>query len=87
MLTTSPALPPLTFAGTLDGMATGTQISLTYTAPAGSVPGFPACSAFGSGSAAIGQDTMTGHLDVTFVSCDDAGLQTPANDSLTLTKQ
>jgi hypothetical protein len=86
-LLTSPPVTDLTFAGTLAGTLTGTQLSLTYTALPGSIAGFATCSVSGRGSAAATSATISGNLDVTFMSCEGLGLQPPSSDQLTLTKQ
>jgi hypothetical protein len=87
-LVTSPAVTDITFSGTLAGSLTGNRLSLTYMGVPGGVPGSPSCSVSGTGSATTsGSSAISGILDVSFVSCDALGLQPPANDQLTLTRQ
>jgi hypothetical protein len=85
-LTTSPAISDLTFTGTLTGSLSGTQLSLTYNAPAGSLAVAPQCSASAHGAATSTSISIAGQFDVTFVSCDLLGLQAPASDQFTLSK-
>ena len=86
-VSTSPAVTNVTFGGTLSGTLTAGQLSLAYSSPPGSVIGFGACSASGTGSAIVSNDTMSGNLSVTFTSCEGLGLQAPANSQLTLSRQ
>jgi hypothetical protein len=86
-LLTSPAVTDITLSGTLTGTLTGSQLSLTYVTMPGGVPGSANCSASGTGSAIATSTTISGTLDVSFASCDGLGLQPPANNQLTLTKQ
>jgi len=84
---TSPAVTDITFSGTLTGTIGGSQLSLTFVAVPGAVSGSANCSSSGTGSATATSITISGSLDVSFVSCDGLGLQPPANNQLTLTKQ
>ena len=86
-LLTSPAVTDVTFSGALTGTLTGSQLSLTYVTMPGAVPGSANCSASGTGSATATSSAISGNLDVSFVSCDGLGLQPPANNQLTLTRQ
>jgi hypothetical protein len=87
-LMTSPAVTDITFSGTLAGSLTGNRLSLTYMGRPGGVPGSASCSVSATGSATTnGASAISGILDVSFVSCDALGLQPPANDQLTLTRQ
>jgi hypothetical protein len=85
-LTTSPAVSDVTFTGTLTGSLTGTQLSLSYTAPAGTIASAPQCSVSARGTAASTTTSISGQFDVTFVSCAVLGLQPPISDQFTLTK-
>jgi len=85
-LSTSPAVSDLTFTGTLSGVVTGTQLSLTYVAPAGSVSGAPECVISARGLATTTNTSMSGQFDVTFAWCDLLGLQPPSSNQFTLTK-
>lgn len=86
-VSTSPAVTNVAFSGTLTGTLAGSQLSLTYTSPPGSVAGFGNCFASGNGSAVVSGGTMSGDLNVSFTSCEGLGLQAPANSQLTLTRQ
>jgi hypothetical protein len=86
-LLTSPAVTDITISGILTASLAGSQLTLTFTAPAGGVQGSAACSVSGSGSAVVANSTISGSLDVLFMSCEALGLQPPANDQLSLTKQ
>jgi len=86
-LLTSPAVTDITFSGALTGTLAGSQLSLNYVTMPGAVPGLANCSASGTGSATATSSTISGNLDVSFVSCDGLGLQPPANNQLTLTRQ
>ena len=86
-LSTSPALTNVTFSGTLSGTLTGSQLSLDFTSPPGSVPAFGGCAASGKGSAIVADGTMSGNLTVNFTACDGLGLQPPASSQLTFTRQ
>jgi hypothetical protein len=72
--------------GTLTGTLTGSQLSLTYLVPAGSVPGFPGCTVSGTGLASATSSTISGMLSITFGGCAGSGLQPTGNDQLVMTK-
>jgi hypothetical protein len=84
---TSPAVTNISFNGTLTGMLTGSQLTLTYSAPPGSVPTSAECFVSGRGAADVSNSAMSGSLDVSFVSCDSLGLEPPLSNKLTLTRQ
>jgi hypothetical protein len=86
-VTTSPAVSDVTFTGTLSGTLSGTQLSLSYVSNTGNIAAAPNCSASGHGTAAATGTSISGQLDVSFTSCDVLGLQAPASDQFTLTKQ
>ena len=73
--------------GTLSGTLSGDRLTLTYSAPAGSVPGFGACSVAGAGSATVTGTTISGTLDLTFTSCAGTGLDPTGSNQLSLTRQ
>jgi len=85
-LQTSPAVTDITFSGTLTGSLTDHRLSLTYVAT-GTVPGAANCSAAATGSATLVNNTISGNLDVSFMSCDGLDLQPPSSNLLTLTRQ
>ena len=74
-------------AGILSGTMSVNQMSLRFTAPAGSVQGFSSCSVTGAGSAVATDQTISGTLTLVFTSCSGTGLQATGSDQLTLTKQ
>ena len=75
--------------GTMSGALFSTQLSpLTYSVPAGAVPGYPNCTIDGTGSATVTAGVrITGTLQTTFSNCSGSGLATPDSAQLTLTKQ
>jgi hypothetical protein len=86
-LLTSPPVTNVTFVGILSGTLTGTQLSFSYVSSPGSVRESDMCSLSGNGNAAIGSNTMSGRLDVMFVSCTGLDLEPPLSDQLAMTKQ
>jgi len=84
---TSPSVSNIAFVGTMSGTLTGTQLSLSYVSSPGAVREAEACLVSGHGAAAIGSNTMSGNLDVIFMSCDGLDLEPPTNDQLTMMKQ
>jgi hypothetical protein len=86
IVSTSPAVNAVSFAGTLTGDLDGSQLSLTFTAPPGSVAGFQSCTASARGTAVAGSGTISGTLDVTFASCDGVDVEPPSRNEFTLTK-
>lgn len=72
--------------GTMSGTLSGSQLSLTYTAAAGTTPGFPSCSISGTGSATASGTSISGTLTITPQSCDGSGLERPSSNLLELTK-
>jgi hypothetical protein len=72
--------------GTLSGTLTGNTLSWGYTAPAGSVRDFPACSISGTGSATAANAVISGTLVITPLQCAGSGLERPSSNQLTLTK-
>jgi hypothetical protein len=75
--------------GPLTGTISGSQLSLSYAVAAGSVSGFPSCSISGTGTGTLSGSTIAGTLSLTFTSCGGAssGLEPPASNQLSLTKQ
>lgn len=72
--------------GILSGTLTGSQLSLTFAVPTGSVPGFAACSITGSGSATVTNSAISGSLAATFQSCSGSGLEPTGSTQLMLTR-
>ena len=73
--------------GTITGTVNGDRLTLAFSAPAGSVQGFPSCAVSGSGSATVTGTTMAGTLDLTFASCNGTGLEPTGSNQLSLSKQ
>ena len=86
-VSTSPAVTNVAFGGTLSGTLAGSQLSLAFTSPPGSVTGVGNCFASGTGSAVVSDGTMSGSLSVIFTACEGLGLQPPASSQLTLARQ
>jgi len=79
--------PNVPAAGTMNGTFSGSIMMLTYIANPGTVPGFPACTIIGSGSATATDSSITGSLSLTFASCDGSGLESTGSTQLALTRQ
>jgi hypothetical protein len=77
----------LTFPGTLSGTLNAQNLSLTYTVPAGSVPGFANCLIAGTGAAGATNSVITGTINVAATSCDGFTGHPTGTQSLSLTKQ
>jgi len=73
--------------GTLSGTLSGSQLTLTYSVPAGTVPVYLSCAVSGTGTATATDQTISGTLQTTFTSCLGSGLETPESPQLILTKQ
>ena len=74
-------------AGTMSATLSGSQLTLTYSVPAGSVPVYLSCTVAGTGSATATNQSITGTLQTTFTNCLGSGLETPESAQLTLTRQ
>ena len=72
--------------GTMSGTLAGSQLTLTYSVPAGAVPVYLSCTIAGSGSATASGQTISGNLLMTFTNCLGSGLETPNSSELTLTR-
>lgn len=72
--------------GTMTGTLSGSQLTLTYSVPAGAVPVYLSCTIAGTGSAIASGQTISGNLQTTFTNCLGSGLQTPDSAMLTLTR-
>jgi hypothetical protein len=73
--------------GTMSGTLVGSQLTLTYSVPAGVVPVYLSCMITGSGSATASSQTISGSLQTTFTNCLGSGLESPESAQLALTKQ
>jgi hypothetical protein len=74
-------------AGTMSGTLVGSQLTLTYSVPAGGVPIYLSCMIAGSGAATASSQTISGSLQTTFTNCLGSGLETPESAQLTLIRQ
>lgn len=72
--------------GTMSGTLSGSQLTLSYSVPAGAVPVFLSCTIVGTGSATATAQTISGNLQTTFTNCLGTGLETPDSAQLTLSK-
>ena len=87
-VTISGTVNALTFPGTLAAMLDLQRLSLTYTVPAGSVPGFANCRITGTGTAGATNTTITGTITMTATSCEGfTGHPTTGSHPISLTKQ
>jgi hypothetical protein len=73
--------------GTMSGTLVGSQLTLTYSVPAGAVPVYLSCMIAASGSGTASIQTITGSLQTTFTNCLGSGLETPESAQFTLTRQ
>ena len=73
------------FPGTLSGTLSGLSSFLSFTVPAGSVPGFATCAITGNGSVTAAATTISGNLNVTYSSCTGF-VQSSGSQLLSLTK-
>jgi hypothetical protein len=73
--------------GTMSGTLSGSQLTLTYSVPAGAVPVYLSCTIAGSGSATASSQTISGNLQTTFTNCLGSGLEPPDSTQLTLSRQ
>ena len=82
-VSTSPAVTPITFDGTITGnLSRSSQLTLSLAAR-NSASG---CAVNGTGTAAGSVFTIDGTLDVTFTGCGGLDVQPPASNHVTLTK-
>jgi hypothetical protein len=72
--------------GTMSGTLSGTQLTLSYSVPAGAVPVYLGCTIVGTGTAVASSQTIAGTLETTFTNCLGSGLETPDSAQLTLTR-
>ena len=86
-VTISKPVDNLNFAGTLSGTLNAQNLSLTFTVPAGSVPGFADCRITGTGAGAASNSVITGTITVTATSCEGFTGHPTGTQSLSLTKQ
>jgi len=82
-VSTSPALTPIVFDGTLTGSLSRSQVTMTLAARNGS----SGCAINGTGTAAAGILAIDGTMDVTFAGCDELRVEPPNSNHVRLTKQ
>ena len=73
-------------SGTLTGVLSGGQLTLTYTVPSGGVPGFPDCTVIGAGMANASATSISGTLTLILSACAGSGLEPTGSAALTLAK-
>jgi len=73
--------------GTMIGVVSGDQMTLTYTVPAGSVPVYLSCTIIGAGLTTVTSQSIAGTLQLTFTNCLGSGLETTDSPQLSLVKQ
>jgi len=82
-VSTSPAVTPITFDGTITGTSSRTsRLTLSLAARKGA----SGCAVNGTGTAAGSVLAIDGTLDVTFTGCDGLDVQPPASNHMTLAK-
>lgn len=82
-VSTSPAVAPIVFDGTLSGSLSRSQVTMTLAARNGS----SGCAINGTGTAAASILAIDGTLDVTFSGCNGFDVEPPNSNRVTLTKQ
>jgi hypothetical protein len=80
---------PVSISGTLSGTLSGSQLALTVTFPAGSIPFAPDCSITGTGTSTPTATAITAMVTLTFSApCMGTVADEPTDtDRLVLTKQ
>ena len=77
----------VTFTGSLAGVLSGTNLSLTYTVPRGNVPGAPDCTISGNGTIPATTTLLSGTLNVTSTNCEAISVLPSSVDEIALVKQ
>lgn len=72
--------------GTISATINENQAGLSLSAPAGSVPTLPACTASGSGSGTIGGNTFAGTFTLTATGCASIGIENVSGAALLMTR-
>jgi hypothetical protein len=72
--------------GTMTATITGNQASLAFSAPPGSLPTLPACTASGSGSGTFGGNSIAGTFNLTATACASIGIESLAGAPLLMTR-
>src|SRR5215471_2744171 len=73
--------------GTMSATLSGSQLTFTYSVPAGAVPVYLSCAVAASGSATVSGQTISGNLQTAFTNCLGSGLESPDSPQLMLTRQ
>jgi hypothetical protein len=72
--------------GTITATINSNQAGLSLSAPPGSVPTLPACTASGSGSGTIGGNTFAGTFSLTATGCASIGIENASGAALLMTR-
>jgi hypothetical protein len=77
----------ISVAGTFTAVLSGSQMTLTFVAPRGTVSGFANCIVTGAGSGTATTTTISGSFTLALTSCEGLDLDPLASAPLTLTRQ
>jgi hypothetical protein len=72
--------------GTLTATIDGNQTGLSFSAPPGSVPTLPACTASGTGSGTFGGNAIAGTFSLTATGCSSIGIESTPNAPMLMTR-
>jgi hypothetical protein len=72
--------------GTFTATVAVNQAALSFSAPPGSVPTLPACTASGSGSGTIGSNSIAGTFSLTATGCASIGIENASSAPLLMTR-
>ena len=72
--------------GTLTAAIDGNRAVLTFSAPAGSVPTLPACTASGTGSGTVGGNSIAGTFSLTSTGCGSIGIENAPGAAMVMTR-
>ena len=72
--------------GTLTAAIDGNRVVLSFSAPAGSVPTVPACTASGTGSGTFAGNSIAGAFSLTATGCASIGIENAAGAAMVMTR-
>ena len=72
--------------GTLTATIDGNRASLSFSAPAGSVPTLPACTSSGTGSGIFGGNSMSGSFTLAATGCASIGIDNASGAAMVMTR-